>query len=110
MIVANFAFFIICLQTTPRGARSQEIKIQFGLAHTIGEKCKDKFREQCLKSPDSEKGLLKRIDLDFPFCRLTCNYEVSPGNWHGTGMWLPDHLPCEYGRVCKDGKCIQDVC
>ncbi|XP_040062476.1 uncharacterized protein LOC120837306 [Ixodes scapularis] len=110
MIMANFVFFIICLQTTPRSARSQDIRIQFGITPKIGERCSDKFKELCLKSHDPKKGPLIRIDLDFPWCKLSCNFEESHGKWHVTRMDLPDNLPCEYGRVCKNGACIQDVC
>uniref|UniRef100_A0A0K8RCE2 Putative salp15 n=1 Tax=Ixodes ricinus TaxID=34613 RepID=A0A0K8RCE2_IXORI len=109
MMMANFVLSIICLQINPRGAGSQKITIQSGVTK-ITPKCNETFKKLCLKSPDSEKGPLIKINLNFPWCQLTCNYVLSTGGWHATSMWLPDNLPCEYGRVCKNGTCIQDVC
>uniref|UniRef100_A0A147BFH5 Putative ticsk ixostatin n=1 Tax=Ixodes ricinus TaxID=34613 RepID=A0A147BFH5_IXORI len=109
MLVENFVLFIICLLITLRGAGSQEIRIQHRIS-TITLKCNETFMNLCLKPPVPPKGQLKKIDLDFPMCGLTCLYEVTPGKWDGTRLQLPNGLPCEYGRVCKDGTCIEDVC
>ncbi|XP_029824602.2 uncharacterized protein LOC115310382 [Ixodes scapularis] len=109
MMVSNFVLLIICLQITLRGAGSQEIVIEHGIT-TITPKCNETFKKLCLNTPDSKNASLKEIKLDFPMCRLRCFYEVSPDYWRGTSLNLPDNLPCEYGWVCKNGKCVQDVC
>lgn len=92
-----------------RGADSQEIIIDYGI-DKISPKCNEIFKNLCLNTPDSKNVSLKEIKLNFQLCRLSCFYEVSLRNWRGTSMNLPDNLPCEYGRVCKNGKCVQDVC
>uniref|UniRef100_A0A147BX82 Putative 10 n=1 Tax=Ixodes ricinus TaxID=34613 RepID=A0A147BX82_IXORI len=105
MIMANFVF-VISLQIIIIGAASQLIEIISPISTTeIAQPCQTIVHQKCERDAT---GILTKIGLDLPACRLYCYSKLTDGKLRVTLTWLPDHMPCLVGKICREGQCIFD--
>ncbi|EEC06714.1 secreted salivary gland peptide, putative, partial [Ixodes scapularis] len=98
MMLANFAFLMMCLQITfsitSAGADPQGINITGGI-NKLAPNCETTVKKLC-EEDKLKKGAITKIDVKLRECRLHC---YSNGGTHVSSMHLPDTMPCALGAV-----------